>query len=181
MTIEDNKSVGVESSANGEVGGEQVENGKSEVNIQELIKTVESLKEELKSRDKALNDKSQMLKDYEAKQEADRLARLSESEQLKELQEQIKADKDERELINAATANGLNPAQARQLVEKVKSGDYSSFAVEMATLLNEVKSTTSQEVEEKVKSSIQTSSAPAIKEETEDSALTAFKRGMGRA
>lgn len=179
---EENKvtDTGVESSANGQTGGKQVENGKeAKVDIQELIKQNEQLMNELKSRDKALNDKSQMLKDYESKQEADRLARLSESEQLKELKDQVEADKQERELINAATANGLNPTTAKLIADKVRTGDYSSFGVEMAKLLNEVKETTSQKVETEVKSKIQTSTAPATKETQSNPFVVSMRRAAG--
>lgn len=181
---EENKVIesGVENSANGVAGGEQVDNGGvAEDKLQELIKRNEQLMNELKSRDKALNDKSELLKKYEQEQEAERLAKLSTEEKLKELEQKIKQDEEERNLINAATANGLNAQQARELVQKVKTGDYSTFASMMSTMLNEVKTKTSQQVEEQVKSSITTSTAPAIKDENEDPALIAFRKGMGRA
>lgn len=163
---EENKvtDTGVESGANGSTGGEQVENGKeAKVDIQELIKQNEKLMNELKSRDKALNDKSQKLKDYEAQQEAERLAKLSTEEKLKELEGKIAEDKKERDLINAATANGVNPTTAKLLVEKVKSGDYTSFAAEMAAIIKETSTQAGEQSVNEFKSKFETSKAPDVK------------------
>lgn len=170
---EENKvtDTGVESGANGSTGGEQLENGKeAKVDIQELIKQNEQLMSELKSRDKALNDKSQKLKDYETQQEVERLAKLSTEERLKELEGKIEEDEQERNLINAATANGLNPTTAKLIAEKVKSGDYSSFAAEMAAIIKETSTQAGEKSVNEFKSKFETSKAPDVKQSngTED-------------
>lgn len=171
--------VGNENQVDSNAGNKKVVDNKP--TVEELQSLLEQERKASSSKDKSYSDAMAKLKAIEEEQERDRQAKLSTEDKLKELEAQIQADKEEKALINAATSKGLNLSQARELVQKVKSGDFDGMAGLIGTMLDDVKTTTSQEVEEKVKSSIVTSSAPDIKQDNEDPALLAFRKGMGRA
>lgn len=158
--------VGSVDGGNGVKTEDGVKETANDSNVDELAK----LKAELAKRDATISKFAEEKKKQQEEAEQARLANLSTEEKLKELEAQIQADKEEKALINAATAKGLNPSQARELAQKVKGGDFDGMANLMAAMLEDVKTSTSKQVEENIKSSIKTSTAPAIKDSnsTED-------------
>lgn len=168
---------GVESvdGGNGVETKDGVKETANDSNVDELAK----LKAELAKRDATISKFAEEKKQREHDAEQARLANLSTEEKLKELEAQIQADKEEKALINAATAKGLNPSQARELAQKVKGGDFDGMANLMAAMLEDVKTSTSKQVEETIKSSIKTSTAPATNETTVDPMIASFKKGAG--
>lgn len=172
---------GLVNGSNEQVGGNGDEQKASEnetannTNVDELAK----LQAELSKKDATISKFAEEKKQREQEAEQARLANLSTEEQLKEVKAQLKADKEERALINAATSKGLNPTQARELAQKVKDGDFEAMATLMAAMLDDAKTSTAQQVEEVIKSSIQTSTAPNVKTDNNSPFMTAMRQSAG--
>jgi len=177
--IKNGVEAGNENQIDGVKGGDEKVVDGGATNIEKIMSRLEELEKSNKSKDKVINELTEKDKKRAEDAEQARLASLSTEQRLAEYEAKDKARAEKDALIKAATSNGLNLQQANELVEKVKAGDFDGFAIEMAKMINEVKTTTSQQVETEVKSKIQTSTAPATKDNTTSPFMASMRKAAG--
>lgn len=159
--------VGSENQVDSNAGNEKVADSKPTVEELQAL-----LEQEIKagaSKDKSYSEAMAKLKAQDEEREQERQARLTEEEKTKERLEYLEKRERDYNLTQALSSKGLNAVDTKKAIAKYDAGDFDGYAEIIADSIKDTVNAAKQKVEEDIKSSIQTSKAPAVSNDNTNS------------
>jgi ABC-type branched-subunit amino acid transport system substrate-binding protein len=154
--------VGSENQVDSNAGNEKVADSKP--TVEELQSLLEQERKAGASKDKSYSEVKAQLKALEEEREKERQARLTDEEKTKERLEYLEKRERDYNLTQSLTSKGLNAVDIKKAIAKYDAGDFDGYAEIIADSIQSTVNAVKQKTEEEIKSSIKTSTAPAVKD-----------------